>query len=521
MKKALCAILAMMMMFALLAGCSGNGTTTGSTTTGTSGTTAGTTIAGNNAAAGKDSVNIAIYQDIKTLDPHNSGMTIDKVVYQNVFDCLINLYEGEYEKTLVEDYTISEDGTEYTFTLKQGVKFHNGEELKASDVVFSMERARTSTNLASYTACINTVTASDDYTVVFTLTKPYVPFLMSVAGFVPILNEKATTAVDNINYTPVGTGPYTFVAYATGQHIKLTRNDDWHGGSTAIKDVTFTILTDTNASLMAVESGDVDMTYSIPAIAVSTVQNNEKLGIELIPTIGSCYIAYNIEKAPFDDVNFRLALASATDRKQIIDVALNGMAVSTDVLWTENWAGDSSTYGPETYNVEKAKEYLSKSGYSGESIVFVAGNDDYKKIGVVLQEQYKAIGVSMEVEQLETNTWVSDMMSGNYDITFTGMSFDLDVDLWKNALHSSAIDGYNFSRLNNPDVDAAFDSGTAILDKAARAKNYEVIEQVLYEEAILIPVYFKVSPCVYDAGLQVNRTYPLGFARVADLAWIS
>ena len=500
MKKLLSMILVLVMVVSLAA--CGSSTPAASTTT-----------------AAKDSITIAIYQDIKTLDPHNSGMTIDKVVYQNVFDCLLNLYNGEYEKILAEDYKISEDGTEYTVTLKKGIKFHNGEELKASDVVFSMERAKTSTNLASYTACIESVTATDDYTVVFKLAAPNVPFLMSVIAFVPIMNEKATTEATDVNYNPVGTGPYKFVSYATGQNIKLTRNDDWHGGSASIKDVTFTILTDTNASLMAVESGDVDMTYSIPSIAVNSVKENSKLGIELIPTIGSCYIAYNIEKAPFDDVNFRLALACATNRDEIINTALDGMAVATDVLWTEQWAGDSDTYGPQTYNVEKAKEYLAKSNYKGETIKYVAGSDDYKKIGVVMQQQYAAVGINMEVEQLETNTWVSDMMSGNYEITFTGMSFDLDVSLWKNALHSSAINGYNFSRLNNAEVDAAFDAGNSILDAEARAKNYEVIEKVLYEEAIVIPVYFKVSPCVYAAGLNVARTYPLGFAKVADLSW--
>lgn len=502
MKRILALVMALVLALSALSGCSGKDP-----------------APSGNAGAAKDSVNIAIYQDIKTLDPHNSGMTIDKVVYQNVFDCLLNLYEGTYEKVLVDDYTISEDGTEYTFTLKKGVKFHNGEELKASDVVFTMARAETSTNLANYTACIDTVTATDDYTVVFKLTKPYVPFLMSVAAFVPIMNEKATTEAENINYSPVGTGPYKFVEYAAGQFIKLTRNDTWSGGTAPIKDVTFTVLTDNNASLMAVESGDVDMTYSIPSIAVSSVKENAKLGINQISTIGSCYIAYNIEKAPFDDVNFRLALACATNRQEIIDVAMDGMATPTDVLWTDSWAGDSDTYKPVTFDVEKAKEYLGKSSYGGENITFVAGNDEYKKIGIVMQEQYKAIGVNMEVVQLETNTWVSDMMNGNYDITFTGMSFDLDVDLWKNALHSSAIGGYNFSRLNNPDIDAAFDNGTAILDEAARAESYAVIEKVLYEEAIVIPVYFKVSPCVYNVSLQVGRTYPLGFAKVADLSW--
>ena len=146
MKKLLSMILVLVMIVSVLAGCGGSAATEAP-------------------AAAKDSVTIAIYQDIKTLDPHNSGMTIDKVVYQNVFDCLLNLYNGEYEKVLAEDYTISADGTEYTVILKKGIKFHNGEELKASDVVFSIERAMASTPMANRTASIESVKAVDDYTV--------------------------------------------------------------------------------------------------------------------------------------------------------------------------------------------------------------------------------------------------------------------------------------------------------------------------------------------------------------------
>ncbi len=509
MKKFLSLTLAMMMLATMLLGCATDPADTGDGDGGddASGTT-------------KDTVTMAVYSDFKTFDPMNSGMTLDKVVYQNVFDTLLNLYEGEYEKTLVTDYTVSEDGTQYTFMLKEGIKFHNGETLKASDVVFSLLRAKESTSHATATKQIADVTASDDMTVVVTLSEPYVPFLMAVAAAVPIMNEKATTeAGDQIGLTPIGTGAYTFVNFVAGQEAVLKAFPDCGTGTAKIENAIFKVIVDPSAALLAVETGEIDMTYSIPPVAVPDIEANEDLTYLPISTLGTCYVVYNLEKAPFDDVNFRLALQYAINPQEIIDVAVEGMAELSTGVWDSRYAGYSEGIDPYTPDIEKAKEYLEMSNYNGETIVYRAGYDNYKQIGIVMQEQLRQIGINMEVEQMEANAWVADMQSGNYDISFVGMTYDLDVDYFENIFGSQAIGAYNFSRLSRPEIDEAFAAGKSILDPAARAENYSVIQEILYEEAIIVPVYFRTNPCVYTNDLVVNRTYPLGFVELVDLEW--
>ncbi|MDL2248928.1 ABC transporter substrate-binding protein [Tyzzerella sp. OttesenSCG-928-J15] len=471
-------------------------------------------------ASGKDTVKMAVYSDFTIFDPMNSGMTLDAVVYRNIFDCLLNFYDGEYEKTLVDDYNISDDGLSYTFNLKQGVLFHNGEELKASDVVFSMNRAKESTSYGNYTKSIANVEATDEYTVVITLSEPYVPFLQAVCAGVQIMNEKAVNdSGDNVGFEPIGTGPYKYVQFDPGQQVVLEANSEWHGGDVSIKNAVFTVLTDPSSALMAVEAGDVDLTYSIPPIEALRLDSDDKLKFDRNATLGSGYICYNLEKAPFNDVNFRLALAHAIDKQEIIDVALEGMGESSSGVWDSRYEGFSGKYPPADYDLDKAEEYLAQSSYAGETIYFRVGYENYKKIAVVVQEQLRKIGINVEVEQLEANAWVDDMKKGNYDMSTIVMTYDLDIDYWANVFHSNAIGAYNFPRLNRPEVDEAFDTGKTILDKDERIATYEVIEQVVNEEAVVIPVYFRVNPCVYSKELNITRAYPNGFAKCVDMSW--
>jgi ABC-type transport system substrate-binding protein len=471
-------------------------------------------------AQSRDIVRIAVYSDFKVFDPMNSGMTLDKVVYRNIFDSLLNFYEGEYERVLVDDYEISDDGLSYTFHLKKGVKFHNGEDLKAADVVFSMNRAKQSSTFGNYTSSIEKAEVKDDYTVVITLSKPYVPFLQSVAADVPIMNEKAVAdAGENVGFQPVGTGPYKYVKFAPGQQVILQAWENWYGGTAVIKNVEFKVLVDPSSALMATETGEIDVTYSIPPIAAAHLSENPDLTFDKVATTGSGYICYNIEKAPFNDVNFRLALAHAIDKQEIVNIAMDGMGEVSTALWDNRFEGYSGKYPPAEYNLEKAAEYLEKSAYDGKAIYFRVGYENYKKIAVVVQEQLRKIGINVAVEQLEANTWVDDMKKGNYDISTIVMTYDLDVDYWSNVFHSNAIGAYNFPRLNRPEVDQAFDVGKTLLDKNARIAEYEKIERVINGEAIVIPIYWRVNPCVYNKDLTISRFYPLGFARCVDMKW--
>lgn len=507
-KRLLSVLLVCSMVIGLLAGCgSGSNVVTDNSAT-------------KNADGKKDTAKIAVYSDFAGFDPYNSGMDLDKVVYDNIFDCLLRNYNGEFEKVLCTDYQKNEDGKEYTFKLKDGVKFHNGETLTANDVVFSMNRAKESSEMSNYTKNIVNVKAVDNLTVKITLDQPYVPFLTAVAAQVCIMNEKAVTeAGDNVRQQPVGTGPYKFKQWDSGSQVILERFDDYHGTQPQIKEADFVVLTNPETALTALQTGEIDMTYTIPPIAAKELKSSDKLALDLNPTLGSGYIVMNTEAPFLNDPNFRLALAYATDRQNIVDVSMDGVANTSTLLWDERTAGYSGKCTFPEYNLDKAKEYLAKTNYKGEEIPFIVGYENYKKIGVVYQEELKKAGINISVEQLEANTWVSDMKSGDYSMSTIVQTMGPDVDLWSPVFMSSAIGGYNFSRLNDPEVDKAFTDGSVCQDPEQRKDIYSTIEKKFYDNAIIIPIYNRVVTCAHDKNLTIDRAYNTGFTTLLDTHW--
>ena len=518
MKKKLISMLLVCAMAAgALAGCGGS---SGGSSGGGAGAGTEKAVDAGTQEGGKDTIKIAVYSDFAGFDPYNSGMDLDKVVYSNIFDCLLRYYDGKYENVLCKDYSISEDGTEYTFNLKEGVKFHNGETLTAGDVVFSMMRAKESSEMSNFTKNIVKAEAVDDLTVKIVLDQPYVSFLTAVASTVCIMNEKAVNeAGDNIRQMPVGTGPYKFKQWDSGSQVVLERFDDYHDALPQIREANYVVLTNPETALTALQTGEIDMTYTIPPIAVQELKDSQDLVLDLNPTMGSGYIVMNLEAPFLSDPNFRMALAYATNREHIVEVGMDGVAKVSSLLWDERTAGYSGKYTTPEFNLDKAKEYLAKTDYNGEEITFVVGYENYKKIGVVYQEELKQIGVNISVEQLEANTWVSDMKSGNFAMSTIVQTMDPDVDFWSTVFMSSAIGGYNFSRLNDADVDKAFQDGSVCQDPEQRKDIYSVIEKKLYEDTIIIPIYDRVVTCAYNKGVTVDRSYDSGFSTLRDMHW--
>lgn len=517
-RKILALTLTLIMTASMLAGCQG-GTAPASAPAASAAPGAGSTAASGTAPT-KDTIKLGVYSDFKTFDPYNSGMDLDLVLYSNVFDTLLKYYNGTFENSLCDSYDISSDGKEYTFHLKKDVKFHNGETLTANDVVFSMNRAKESGEMSNYTKSIVKTEAIDPLTAKITLDAPYVPFLNAVAAQVAIMNEKAVKeAGDQVGSKPVGTGPYKFKQWDSGSQVILERFEEYHGTKPQIREASFVVLTNPETALIATQTGEIDLTYTIPSIAVSDIKADSNLKLDLNPTLGSGYIVMNLEAPFIKDVNFRKALACATNRDEIVEFGMDGIAKVSTHLYDERTAGFSGKYNIPEYNVEKAKEYLAKTDYKGETISFKVGYENYKKIGIVYQEQLKKVGINISVELLEANTWVTDMKSGNYAMSTIVQTFGPDVDLWSTVLHSNAIGGYNFSRLNNPAVDGALDKGKSIQDVEQRKTAYAEIERTLCDDVVVVPVYNRLVTCCYNKSLTISRAFDNGFSELCDMNW--
>lgn len=467
----------------------------------------------------KDSVVIAIEADVTTFDPHYSASTTNGNVYTNIYNTLVELGESSDEiiPCLAEDWEISEDNTIWTIKLNKGVKFHNGEELKASDVVFSLNRAKASPYLASQTSQIKDVKEIDDYTVQVALTEPYAPFLLSMHQ-VYILNEKAVTeGGEAYSENPVGTGPYKFVRHDIAERIVLERFDEYFRGPASIKNVDYKVITDPNTTLIALETGEVDFAYVIPMISRQSIIDNPELTTHEFESIRLSYTIMNNEIEPFNNLLVRQAINYAVDKESIVQIAEEGMGEVTNSIFNKQIFGYSENVKGYEYNIEKAKELLTEAGYpDGFEVSLKTMEGSTKKVAEIIQEDLNKIGITAKVEVCEKNAYIQDIMAGNYDMGILGVTVGTDAEFFSRCFLSTGA--LNVSKYNNPRVDELFSEGKEILDKEERLKIYEELAQILVDDAVIVPLYFPIWVYAADKDLKI-RHIDCGTVKVVDLSW--
>lgn len=469
----------------------------------------------------KDTVIQELKSDISTLDPQYNVATISAVVFGNIYEPLVYYQDGKFVPNLATKWEGSPDGLTYTFTLKQGVKFHNGETLKADDVVYTIERAKKSPYMLQLVEDIDTAIVVNDSTVQFKMKRQFVPFLINMSNDFMILNRKAGEQYgEELKSNPVGTGPYTLKSRLAGESITLERFDGWHGGNVPIKTGTYKVISEATSAVIALESGTLDLVNSTPPIARKSIKGNPKLTLGEVPTLTSQYLPMQLTKAPFDDENFRLAINYAIDRKKIIDVAYEGGGQISTSVWPPATVGFSDKITPFEYNPAKAKEYLAKSSYKGQTIEYSIGYEGARKQAVLIQEDLRAVGINMEIKLFEQNAWIADMKAGNFDISSINMTVKPDVYFWNSAFHSTSINTVlNFSRLNEPVIDKALEDGLSIQDPQKRIENFEIIGNYIKDKAIVVPICYLTATPAYDANLTISQFRPDGYALLRYMSW--
>jgi peptide/nickel transport system substrate-binding protein len=467
----------------------------------------------------RDDVNIVLEADIATLDPQMSASTCDIQVFINIYDTLVDIDDdGNFIGNLSENWDISEDGLSYTFYLRKGVKFHNGEELKASDVVFSFNRGKESPYLEGQLVAIKDVEAIDDYTVKINLNYSYAPLLLALYDQVQILNEKAVTeAGDSYGEHPIGTGAYKFVSHNIGEKVVLERFDDYFKGKAPIKNVVFKVITDENTALIALETGDADFSYKIPMISVPSVMGNKDLATYEIDTVRLNYVLMNTEQAPFDNVKLRQAINYAIDKYTIVQVAEEGMGEVTDSIFSPDIFGYSDIDGYE-YNPEKAKELLKEAGYGdGLTLTFKTLDGIYKKAAEIIQENLRNVGITVNIEVEEKNAYIQDLVSGNYEFGNIGVSVGKDADQYSIVFMSG--EQANFSKYSDEELDNLFAKGRETIDKTRRLEIYKEVAQKISDEAVIVPLYYPKIICVSRSKLDVGYIDPQEHTKVYYMNW--
>jgi peptide/nickel transport system substrate-binding protein len=475
----------------------------------------------------KDSITIAIGTDPATFDVLFAGSMLEGQIGNNIYDNLLFFDDnGNVLPYLAERYEISNDGLTYTFWLKKGVKFHNGEEFTADDVAFAIEYGVNTPNVGEVCAAISKKEILDDYTIRVTLSEPYASFLNEFCGdLFGIYNRKAVTEAiassGSYGAVPIGTGSYKFVSRTAGSEIKLEAFADHFQGPPPVRYLTYRIVPDDFTAGVALENGEVDFIWTLGAATAETLKGKSNVTVSAIPSNRVNYLGLNTTKAPFDNVKLRQAVNYAIDRDAIIDIIYEGNAEVKDYMafpWMAGFAEPSVRY---TYDPEKAVALAREAGVSKDkpiavTLILTSAN---QRFGETLQQYLSEIGITLKLDLMEFNAWMADFYGGNYQMGAGGFYMVYkDANLLTMLLHTSGIEVNNSPRYSNPKVDEFFDAGRREVDPAKRSVFYKQAFDIVQADAPYVVWSNPANIRAYNKNLKIAAWYANNIL-VRDMSW--
>ena len=454
-------------------------------------------------------INLANEEVLASLDIAQTNKTFSRTVLVQIYEGLTHDNEdGTWDYLLADEITASEDGLTYTVKLKQGVKFHNGEEMKASDVAFSLNRCLNMPFLAAYCGSIESVEAIDDYTAQINMKAPYAPMMLDLS-FLPIVSEKAATeAGDDKMATEIvlcATGPYYFVE-ADETHVKLEAFEDYHRGAAQIKTVNYKIIADASTRLIAFEGGELDV-LNVPTANWNNIVASDKYGTTIVPANHYSMIEMNYYGEYTSNKLIRHAIAYAVDPEGVNKMAYDGLAIVTDRL-----ADPAMVFGaPEesvtfNYDPEKSKELLAEAGYpDGLDIgeITVAAGGYYEKMAIAIQAYLEAVGIHGEVVTYDSATVGNKARGDDYEILVSGHPLTADYNFFREKWHS-ASNAATHNDVNDPWIDEMFEKGAAEQDPEKRKEIYAELDAYLADLCLYPPIFHKTFCWAYDQDLTFS-----------------
>ncbi|MEM5773634.1 MAG: ABC transporter substrate-binding protein, partial [Anaerolineaceae bacterium] len=392
-------------------------------------------VANEPAKPARTDINLSLGAAPTTLDPYAPASGADLILALQVYEPLLFIDDDNQLLPLLADtYEFNADATEVTVHLRQGVKFSNGDDLKASDVVFSFTRAAASPAFAGNLATFDSISAVDDQTVVFKLKSPNAAFPSIAMAGVVIMSEAHTTAAgDSINEKPMGTGPYVLDSFVSAQSYTYKANPNYWGGVPQIQTAVIKVITDISTAQIAFESGELDFLV-VPSAGWKTIKAGNFNTLEL-QTDRVMYAVLNGTKAPLDNPLVRQALNYAIDRESMVEICVDGLGSPAYTIANPNVViGAAVPSSPYTYDPEKARQLLTEAGYPdgfdlGTISTIPFGGAD--KLAQSMQQNLADVSITSEVELGEFGSIVSDLMGGNFDVISIGNAQGYDFQAYQ------------------------------------------------------------------------------------------
>ena len=503
----------------------------------------------NEALSSDNIVRTAIKSDIQTIDMHKTSNNY--MVPLNVFDRLVEVEvkdgKSEIVPSLAKTWDISEDGKTYILHLMEGVKFHNGEDFKADDVVYSLNRIVTVqgavnsgfvSQIEGFDELTNGVAtelsgvkAIDDYTIEIKLKEPYAGFMASLAAApVSILDEKTTTmAGDKFGIEPeftVGTGPFKLKEWKLNEGIELVKNENYWKEAPKIDGVEIKVVPDTETQNIMYRNGELDildLDYMVDYIP--TYKQEFKDNLVSVPRVGITYFTFNENIEPLNNVNIRKALSMAIDRQAIVDSMYNGTASIENGIFPKGLIGHNENIEAIEYNTEKAKEILAAEGYPNgfdmEIAIDSASSDTTKSVLEIISEQLSEIGVNASLKTYDESTWLATRKAGELGSFMSIWTADYnDPD---NFIYTffGTDENTKLRSLNYKDKEVIdrVAKARAIINEDERIKEYQALEKkIISEDRAWLPMYAKEH--YFALGKNISNFTP-NWAGISDMQFYS
>ena len=442
------------------------------------------------------------------LDPIGPNEQPGSQVMRQIYNTLVDLDEDMNPVPSLAERWTWESPTSLRMYLRRGVRFHNGDELRASDVKFSLDRAALSPNVSFITGMISRVDVVNDYEILITLDYPFVPFLLHLGHpTTSIVSERAVREQgDAYTRNPVGTGPMRFVSWTTGASIELTRFDGHWGGAARIRDITFRFIIDASTRLIALETGEIDLMYGVPASDVARVRSDPNMTMIQTPALGTDYIGFNFQKPPLNDARVRQAINYAIDMDAVMRAAYFGVnAPANGPISNLVWASASDRLAPFTFDQARARQLLAEAGFpNGFTTTLVTNEGSPVRLDVaeVVQNMLAQVGIRMEIQLMEWGAYLEYTAQGNHEMFILGwVTVTGDPDYGLSALFHTDNFGAAGNRTfySNPRLDALLDQGRQETDPARREQLYFEAQQIIRDD----------TPWIWTAvGVNLNASHP-------------
>lgn len=469
------------------------------------------------------------------LDPRMGTDDASQKIHQLIFDNFMELDEHLRVVPKLAETLEHPDPLTYVATVRRGVRFHDGRELTAADVVFTfgefLDPAVVSPRKGGYRE-LRSVEARDPYTVVFTLKQPFASFPINL--IMPIVEKGAGPELRD---HPVGSGPYRFVRYAADDRIELAANPDYWGGAPRNAGLVLKIVPDDVMRGLELEKGTLDLVVNdIAPDIVHQMRQNAALQVVQAPGVDYQYIGLNAQDAHLKDVRVRQALAYAVDRDAIVDYLRRGLAVPANgMLSPLSWAA-ASDVPSYPHDPDRARALLDEAGYpdpDGDgpgarmTLSLKVSNIEFNRLqSTVIQQNLREVGIDLDVRTYEFATLYADVLAGNfqmYTLQWTAGSL-ADPDILRRVFHSKQMPpaGFNRGRYSNPEVDALLDEASDEQDPARRLALYSQVQRIVARDVPYVSLWYKTNVAVARRGLSGVHLTPLAdYTFLKDVARVA